>query len=388
MIPFSRPYVSPRAKLYIESALANIDGNQVQSFRKRSIDLLAGIYGHRRILLTTSGSHALELASLCVDIGPGDTVTLPSFNFSSDANAVANFGGHLHFVDIDPSTGSATAGNLFGSRPTGTKMVSYVNYSGINAEAEEISRRAKDAGLVTVEDNSHGLGGSQSGRALGTFGDFSVLSFHSTKNFPIGEGGALIVNTAKYWEKAQIAYEKGTNRQEFADGKIDKYTWQGAGSSYVLNEISSAFLAAQLEDFSIIQKGRGKNAAIYEEEFKPERFDSQGVSLMKIHDGAKPSNHFFFLRTRTKRARDLILSRFRKAGLPATSHYEPLHSSPYAQRLGTTVLHDNLPSTTQFAETVVRLPLYPDLSDTEARLVTSALNTLISSKEFSLLNLD
>lgn len=355
-------------------------------FTKKCVEYLADIYGHDRILLTPSGTHALELASMAAQIGKYSKVRMPSYNFSSDGNAVRMFGSEIDFVDVDINTGSTTSQFLFKNLSRDVDAVSFVNYAGLGPDVEKITKIAEEAGVVSIEDNAHGLGGYANGRALGTFGDFSALSFHSTKNFPIGEGGALVVNNETFWEKALVSRDKGTNRHDFISGKVDKYKWQAIGSSHLMNEISAAFLLAQLEDFDFIQSRRKKLAGIYIEQFGALQMEGDGIQTMPRPAGSESANHFYFLRTQNRASRDLVLKRMKDQSLPATSHYEPLHTSPYAQSLPDAMRPEELPASVKFAETVVRLPLYPDLKDTEAELIAKAMKNIFGSKEFIELN--
>ena len=378
--------MSARALDYIGKFIggSSVQG-EIDPLRK-CVELLKHMYGHDRILLTPSGTHALELASISGGIQEVEYVSMPSYNFSSDANAVKMFGAQTRFVDVDLETGSTTKEQLFLDEPRKNRMVSFINYAGIGPEVEEITQAAREAGVLSIEDNAHGLGGFKNNRHLGSFGDFSILSFHSTKNFPIGEGGALVVNNEKFWDKAQIAREKGTNRHQFLNGEVDKYTWQGIGSSYLMNEISAAFLLAQLEDFDFIQSRRKKLAGIYIEQFGDLQMERDSIQTMPRPAGSESANHFYFLRTQNKASRDLVLKRMKDQGLPATSHYEPLHASPYAQSLPDAMRPEGLPASLKFADTVVRLPLYPDLRESEVENIATAMKNIFKSKEFVELN--
>ena len=386
MLAFNSPFISKTAVQQVTKSLSSRNLHGDGEFTNKCVNLLENFYHHKRVLLTPSGTHALELASIAGGVEDIERVCLPSYNFSSDANAIKMFGARMQFVDIDLSTGSTTREQMFPDRHRKNQIVSFVNYAGIGPEVEEITKAARNEGIVSIEDNAHGLGGYQNKRHLGTFGDFGILSFHSTKNFPIGEGGALIVNNEKFWEKAQIAREKGTNRHQFLNGEVDKYTWQGLGSSYLMNEISAAFLLAQLQDFDFIQLRRKKLAEIYIEQFGDLQNESEGLQTMPRPSGSESANHFYFLRTRNRASRDLVLRRMKQLGLPATSHYEPLHASPYAQSFPDALTLDALPASVKFAETVVRLPLYPDLKEEEVELIATSMKTILNSSEFMVLN--
>lgn len=327
-------------------------------FTKKCVEFLADIYGHDRIILTPSGTHALELASMAAQIGKDSKVRMPSYNFSSDGNAVRMFGGEIDFVDVDINTGSTTSQYLFG-HVDDIDAVSFVNYAGLGPDVEKITEMAKEAGVVSIEDNAHGLGGSANGRTLGTFGDFSALSFHSTKNYPIGEGGALVVNNETFWEKALVSRDKGTNRHDFISGKVDKYKWQAIGSSHLMNEISSAFLLAQLEDFEKIQQERKNIHEIYSEEFSKLETSDLGIQVFPELNNHVPAYHFYFILVRSASVRSNLLRHLSGLGLPATSHYEPLHSSPFGIR---TAQEKTLPNSIDFSERVVRLPLHHEIT--------------------------
>ena len=338
------------------------------AFTQRAVGRLAEFIGHDRILLTPSGTAALELAAITSGVFPGSKARLPSFNFPSDANALALFGAELQFCEVDISTGSASPKTMdsIGEKPD---IVSYVNYAGVGNHSPGIAEMAKGWGAISIEDNCHGLGGLAQGKPLGTFGDFGVLSFHSTKNFPIGEGGALIVNNSDYWERAQIIREKGTDRSKYLRGQVDKYRWQMLGSSYLMGELSAAFLLAQLEDWDYIQDSRKQIIASYYSGFetltKGSAFESVPEHL--IQDSGQ---HFYFLRAPDGRTRDALISKMSDAGIQITSHYEPLHNSPMGKNRLSNQQH--LPLTDKFAETIIRFPVYPTLSTSSVDEVVRA----------------
>jgi dTDP-4-amino-4,6-dideoxygalactose transaminase len=256
LIPFNKPYVPEVSKRY---ALEVLESNHQQGdgpFTARASKMVSNLVGGGHVLLTPSCTHALEMASMLGNIGPGDEVILPSYTFTSAATAVAKFGATPVFVDIEKETKGIDVNQVRDALTAKTKAVSWVNYAGVAPDIEGLQSLAKEFDLLLIEDNAHGLGGSYKGRPLGSFGDFATQSFHATKNIQCGEGGALVINAPHFIERAEIIREKGTDRKKYVNQEVQKYQWVDHGSSYLMAEVLAAQLLGQLENFEMIQKRR------------------------------------------------------------------------------------------------------------------------------------
>jgi len=329
---------------------------------------LAGQLGASRVLLTTSGTHALELALLALGIGPGREVVCPSFTFVSSANAVLRVGARPVFADIEEDTLGLDPADVERRLTPRTSGLVPVHYAGVAPDMEALLAIARRRGLRVVEDAAQGLGATWRGQALGTLGDAGCLSFHETKNITCGEGGALVVADPEIARRAEIAREKGTNRAAFFRGEVDKYTWVAEGSSYVLSDVLAAILDAQLDKLARIQVLRAEVVRRYREglgDWAAER----GVRLAPELPERGPNHHIFYLLYPEARLRDAALRALRKQGIVATFHYVPLHSAPHARRLGLDV---ELPVTDRVAATLLRLPLHPRLAPDEVDRVIAA----------------
>ena len=258
MIPFNVPYVSAMSKQYVLEALASNHQQGDGPFTLKASKIISNLVGNGHVLLTPSCTHALEMASMLANIGPGDEVILPSYTFTSAATAITKFGATPVFVDIEMETKGIDVNQVRQAITPKTKAISWVNYAGIAPDINGLKILAKEFDLILIEDNAHGLGGSYQGEPLGSFGDFATQSFHATKNIQCGEGGALIINNPKYIERAEIIREKGTDRSKFIRGEVQKYQWVDQGSSYLLAEVLAAQLLGQLESFDKIQSSRKK----------------------------------------------------------------------------------------------------------------------------------
>ena len=233
LIPFNVPYVSDASRQYVLEALASSHQQGDGPFSAKASRMVSDLVGGGHVLLTPSCTHALEMASMLADLGPGDEVILPSFTFTSAATAVTKFGATPVFVDIEMDSKGIDVVQAREAITPKTKAISWVNYAGVAPDIEGLQRLAKEFNLILIEDNAHGLGGTYKGKPLGSFGDFATQSFHATKNIQCGEGGALVINNTKYIERAEIIREKGTDRSRFFRGEVDKYTWQEIGSSFL-----------------------------------------------------------------------------------------------------------------------------------------------------------
>ena len=366
MIYFSRHVAAPgeleAVKLAIESGVTSGDAR----FTAKCTAALSAAHDGASVLLTTSGTHALELSALALGLGPGDEVVLPSFTFSSTANAFALRGCQLRFADIDPGTFSMELREVEAALTPATRAIVTVAYGGVLRDVDGLVALAKRRGLLLIEDNAHGLFGKHRGRPLGTFGAASALSFHATKNISCGEGGALVVNDPSLLSTLEILREKGTDRSRFLRGEVDKYTWRGVGSSYLPSDILAAVLSAQLEHAHATQARRLEIWNHYRERLSPE-VTRLGIELQEIPSSATHPAHVFALLVPRNHPRTPLLGRLRDRGITAVSHYEPLHTAPV--RPSSVVL----PVTTDVAQRLVRLPLHAALTLAEAEQVVSSL---------------
>jgi dTDP-4-amino-4,6-dideoxygalactose transaminase len=356
-IAFSRPWFDEREVQAVREALSgHVSGDG--PIGRRVEARLAGLLGAPRVLLTTSGTHALELALLALGVGPGQEVICPSFTFVSSANAVLRVGARPVFADIEETTLGLDPAEVERRLTPRTVGLIPVHYAGVAPDMEALLALARRRGLRVVEDAAQGLGATWRGRALGTLGDAGCLSFHETKNVTSGEGGALVVADPETARQAEIAREKGTNRAAFFRGEVDKYTWVAEGSSYVLSDVLAAILAAQLDKLGEIQARRAAVATRYREGLAGWAGE-RGVRLPPELPERGPNHHIFFLLYPEPRLRDAALASLRARGIMATFHYVPLHSAPHARRLGVDV---ELPVTDRVAATLLRLPLHPGLT--------------------------
>lgn len=365
-ILFSLPYRAPNEENYLREVLESGHVHGDGAFTKRATAELRSIIGGAPALLTTSGTDALEMASLLLDLGPGDEVIVPSFTFSSGAAAIALFGATPVFADSEPRTMGIDPEALPRLLTSRTKAISVMNYAGVGVEWGEVQAFADEHGLAVINDNAHGLGATYRGRNLSAFGDITIHSFHDTKNVHSGEGGAAVINNPALVERAEIVREKGTNRSQFMLGLVDKYTWVDKGSSYLMSELSAAVLTAQLEAFDRIQEMRQDIWERYATELVDWSLKS-GIRLMSVPADREHPAHAFYLFLPTAEARAEFLSHTRAAGIVATFHYVPLDDSPAGLRFGRTPLHCAVAH--DFSSRLVRLPLWPGMTDEMATRV-------------------
>lgn len=369
MLPFNRPATIGRELEYIADVIQNARLSGDGPFTARCHQILEALHPGARALLTTSGTHALEMAALLLDIGPGDEVIVPSFTFVSTVNAFVLRGATPVFADIRPDTLNvdvSTVAPLIGPR---TKAIVVVHYAGVGCDMAPLVELAASHGIPLVEDAAHALFGHYRGTPLGTFGTFAALSFHETKNITCGEGGALLINDPVWMTRAEIVREKGTNRTQFARGQQSKYTWIDLGSSWLPSELLAAFLCAQLEARDRIQMRRQAIWRRYQEELA-DWGSATGVRLPTIpHDCQHPA-HLFYLIAPTDADRRHLLQWLREADILAVSHYEPLHTAEMAQRLGVAPRH--CPVTEHVAPKLLRLPLFIDLTpDAQGHVIST-----------------
>lgn len=381
-IPFNvPPYVGTELG-YVERA---VEGNRKISgdgpFTKRCNQWLEERFGSRKVLLTTSGTSALEMAAILCDLEPGDEVILPSFTFTSTATAFVMAGARLVFVDIRPDTMNIDESKIEKAITDKTKAIVPVHYAGVACEMDAIMDIAKRHGLLVVEDAAQGVMSTYKGRALGTIGDFGCYSFHETKNYSMGEGGAISINNSSYCDRAEIIREKGTNRTQFFRGQVDKYTWVDFGSSYLPSELNAAYLWGQLEKADEINENRLRSWELYRDALK--QLENEGlVSLPVIPEECCHNAHMFYLKFKDLATRTAYISFMKERGIACVFHYVPLHSAPAGLRFGRFDGEDE--HTTADGDRLVRLPMYYGLDDADLdRVVASTYEFFESESEWS-----
>jgi dTDP-4-amino-4,6-dideoxygalactose transaminase len=362
-IPFNRPACLGQELEYVADAFrqGHISGDGV--YTRRATELLENELG-TRILLTTSCTHALEMAAMLLDVDRGDEVIVPAFTFTSTINAFVLRGASPVFVDIRPDTLNLDESKIARHLTRRTKAIVVMHYGGMACDMDPLTAVANEHGVSLVEDNAHGLFGKYKGRHLGTFGRLSTLSFHETKNFTCGEGGALIVNDPALHGRAEIIREKGTDRSRFFRGEIDKYNWVDLGSSYVLSDLLAAVLFAQLEKRREVQARRRCLWTAYLDGLK-DWAASSGVTLPSASaSDIEPAYHLFYLLMPSGQSRDRLIGHLSRHGMMAVFHYLPLNRSPMGRKLS--AVGNPCPVAEDVSERLVRLPFFTTLSDADA----------------------
>lgn len=369
LVPFNRPAPAGKELAYVRDAIerGHLSGDGV--YTRKCEAVLSELLQGARVLMTTSCTHALEMAALLLDLQPGDEVILPSFTFVSTANAFVLRGARPVFVDIRPDTLNMDETLLAAAITERTRAIVPVHYGGVGCEMETIHSIARAAGAVVVEDNAHGLFGAYRGQPLGTFGTMSTLSFHETKNVQCGEGGALVLNDEALAARAEILREKGTDRSRFFRGEVDRYTWVDVGSSYVPSDMLAAFLFGQLEERTQIQASRERLWRRYDRELG-EWARGAGIRLPHVPEDRSTSFHLFHLMLPSYEERQAFIAHLRGRGVHAIFHYIPLHSSEMGQRFG--ARPGDCPVTEEVSDRVVRLPLFPGMTEAEQTRVIAA----------------
>ena len=367
MIPFNRPHRTGREAALLAEALGSDHWRGDGPFTRRATALRAPAVGGGRELLTTSCTHALEMAALLLELGPGDEVIVPAFTFVSTAGAFALRGARVVFADIDPRTLNLAPADVAAKATARTRAIVPVHYAGVACDVDALAAAAPGASVI--EDNAHGLFGAWRGRPLGSLGRLATQSFHDTKNLGCGEGGALVINDPVLAARAEIIREKGTDRSRFFRGEVDKYTWVDVGSSYLPSDLLAAVLTAQLEDAAAIQAARQRVWARYHTELAGWA-DRHGVALPHLPTGAEHPAHIYWMRVRDLGVRTHLLAHLAARDVHATFHYQPLHLSEMGRRLGGQP--GDCPVTEAAADTIVRLPVYVDLTDDQVTRVIDA----------------
>lgn len=372
MIDFNKPLYTGNELVYMKQAIDNKKISGDGPFTKKCHKWLEDRFRAQKVLLTTSGTTALEMATILCDLQEGDEVILPSYTFSSTATSVVLTGAKLVFVDIRPDTMNIDESKIEEAITERTKAIMVVHYAGVACEMDTIMDIAKRHNLKVIEDAAQGVMSTYKGRYLGTIGDFGCYSFHETKNYSMGEGGALVINDAEYNEKAEILREKGTNRAKFFRGQVDKYTWVDYGSSYLPSDLNAAYLYAQLEKADEINMNRLKSWNQYNEAFQM-LWENENLKLPVIPGECIHNAHMYYVKLRDLQQRTEFISYMKKHGVQCPFHYIPLHSAPAGHKFGNFYGEDRY--TTAESERLVRLPLYYNLTNSDIQMVIDAVKS-------------
>ena len=371
-IPFNRPSLTGNEFEYMRQAMGNGRLSGDGPFTKKCHTYLEQALGAPRVLLTTSCTHALEMAALLLNIQPGDEIILPSFTFVSTANAFVLRGAQIVFADIRPDTLNMDETQLESLITPRTKAIIPVHYAGVGCEMDAILALAQRHGIQVVEDAAHGLFGKYKGRYLGTFGALATQSFHDTKNFTCGEGGALVINDPQFIEAAEIFREKGTDRSRFFRGQVDKYSWVSSGSSYLPADLLAAFLLAQLESREMIQAQRRQVWQFYDAALA-DWAEGQGVTRPYIPNTCEQAYHMYYLLTPSLAYRTALIDHLKTHGIQSVFHYVPLHLSKMGRKMGGQ--EGDCPVTESVSDRLLRLPFFNDLTEREQTAVIETIGT-------------
>ena len=370
MIDFNRPAYVGRELEYIKDAVHRGMLCGDGEYTKRCSAWMEERFHAGHVMLTTSCTHALEMAAYLCEIEPGDEVIMPSYTFVSTADAFVLRQAKIVFVDIRPDTMNMDEKLIEQAITDRTKVIVPVHYAGVACEMDTIMKIARKYGLKVVEDAAQGVDAFYKGKALGTIGDFGCYSFHETKNYTMGEGGALLYNDDRYQEKAEILREKGTDRSKFFRGQVDKYRWMDYGSSYLPSDLNAAYLWAQLEMADTIRKDRLDSWNYYNEELRP-LAEAGYIEQPFIPDYADHNAHMYYIKTKDLETRGRLIDFMRKHDILTVFHYVPLHSAPAGKKFGR--FHGEDKYTTKESERLVRLPMYYHLKEEDREQVVKAI---------------
>lgn len=360
-VPFNQASVVGRELDHVQAAVRSGHLSSGGSFAHRTAQILAADTGSPEVLMTTSCTAALELSAMLMDLHEGDTVIVPSFTFTSTGLAFARQGAGLLFCDIEPRTLGLDPEHLATLLDEHVRAVVIVHYAGVACDVEGIREvLAAWPDVRLVEDNAHGLFGSWRGEPLGSLGRYATLSFHETKNFVCGEGGALVLNDEADVDRARVLYDKGTNRHAFMLGQVDKYTWKDTGSSFGLSDVLAAYLLGQLEQRELVQGRRRHLHERYEAALSP-LTDELDFEVMRVPEDRQPAHHMYYVLLPHRDRRNDVLELMRKEGVQATFHYQPLHSSDAGRAFA--VRPTECPVSQDVSDRLLRLPFYNDLSE-------------------------
>ncbi|MCL4480545.1 MAG: dTDP-4-amino-4,6-dideoxygalactose transaminase [Candidatus Thermoplasmatota archaeon] len=373
MIKFNEPTVTGEEIKNINDVIERAKFSGDGYYSQKSSDLMKKLTGSAGVYLVPSGTHALEMATLLSDIRKGDEIIMPSFTFSSTANAFILRGAKIRFIDIRPDTLNMNEELIEDAVTERTKAIVPVHYAGVSCEMDKIINLAKSYGLLVIEDAAQGILASFNGKPLGSIGDFGCLSFHETKNAQCGEGGALLVNDNKNISFADILMEKGTDRKQYIRGEIDKYTWRNIGSSFLINELTAAFLYAQLSNIHEIIKHRLQLWNMYLENLS----DVDGLVAPKVPSNCQHNGHIFHIRLKDSVTRNKLQKYLSEKGIQTATHYVPLHSSPYGSKIATFVGEDQF--TTVESSRLLRLPLHNKLNEQDIIHISGKIKDFVKS---------
>ena len=366
MIPFNVPPYTGKEFDYMREAVENMKICGDGPFTKKCDEWLENRFKAKKVMLTTSGSSALDMAAMLCGIKPGDEVILPSFTFSSTANSFVLAGAKLVFVDIRPDTMNIDETKIEAAITDRTKVICPVHYAGVACEMDTIMDIARIHNLLVVEDAAQGVMSTYKGKALGTIGDFGCYSFHETKNYSMGEGGAIVINNEKYIERAEILREKGTNRSQFFRGQVAKYNWVDFGDSYLQSDLNAAYLWTQLEIADEINNNRLATWNTYYKAFKP--LEDKGIiALPTIPEGCVHNAHMFYIKCKDLETRQAYIKFMKENDILCVFHYVPLHSAPAGLKFGRFVGVDE--HTTPDSDRLVRLPMYYNIDKNDLKKV-------------------
>lgn len=368
MINFNVPPFVGNELKYVKEAVESHKICGDGAFTKKCDAWMEERFNAKKVLLTTSGSTALDMALLLCDLKPGDEVILPSYTFSSTANSAVLAGAKLVFVDIRPDTMNIDEKKIEEAITEKTKVIIAMHYAGVACEMDTIMDIAKRHNLMVVEDAAQGVMSTYKGKALGTIGDFGCYSFHETKNYSMGEGGAILINNEAYIEKAEILREKGTNRAKFFRGQVDKYTWVDFGDSYLPSELNAAYLWAQLENADLINDNRLATWNKYYKALEPLK-DKGLIELPTIPADCDHNAHMFYIKCKDLVERSSFIKFMKENEVQCTFHYIPLHSAPAGLKYGRFTGSDKY--TTSESEKLVRLPMYYNISNSDIDKIIS-----------------
>ena len=368
-IPFNKTYLTGKEQKFIEDVLQRRELSADGFYTKKVSSVLEKRFSLNRVLMTTSGTHALEMAVELIKLNEGDEVIMPSFTFPSTASTVIRQGARPIFAEIKRGTFNIDPDDIERKITKKTRAIIPVHYAGVACEMDRIAELASRYGLYIIEDAAQGVNARYKKRYLGGIGDLGCYSFHGSKNYTSGEGGALVINRGSEYlgERAEIIRDKGTDRARFLRNEVDQYSWVDRGSSYSPSELLMAILYAQIEELDSIKKKREKVFKSYYKFFISYKNEHFLDSISFVPEYSEPNYHIFYLKFYQKRIRDFVIEKLQERGISATFHYIPLHSSPMGKKLG--YKKEDLALTTEVADTILRLPLYPELSDRELQYI-------------------